>query len=865
MKGNQMGKREKIFSLSPTKLVGSILALALIMLGMVAGAPYGFTAEKVDQEDGYIYQAFGARDRKHDDIFLRNEKTGIISQVFCYNHGKTQPTKTVNNLKAIKMGELVDNDFWYKKVEVSPENLSSLLTKDNRPGMGSPFQSPEKAKDLETILSKIFYLTQYEKKSNYDRSEIKDLVWYVTDGANFDGHAREAVEKLLKDESVKPSGKFRLYLYEAKQNYNTKLYPNGLQNLIGGAFSINETEQVSVKLALKKVAEDGTPLIGAQLKFERVEGGAYSLEWTSTNDVKTVDLAPGEYLFKETKAPEGYIKADDIRLRVTSDGKVEYFDNKQWVNISKTDDKFIVTMEDKSSYPSGKFGELKTSVKAGSEQGSTSWPARLVSRETVEEEVTDQVSYTDLVPGKTYTLTGRLIDVTVNKTIATKAETFTSQGDGTVQVKFGKVKLEPGHKYVIFEKAESNEEIILNKDTLKLEKHLVGHENPNDVAQTIIVQVPIKFSKLIAGQGAELEGAELKIIGAKTGHVYEQWTSTGTGREVELIPGEYKLVEDRAPLGFDVAEAIYFKVAQNGQIQLWDEKIKKWGEPDGFNVTMEDRYTSHKVAISKQILGQGKELAGANLTLKSIDDDHYEREWVSTGEARNLWLEMGIYELTETSAPLGYEIAESIKFKVLADGKLEVKNSANGLWEKSDKAQVVMEDKAATAPVVFSKVIAGQGDELKGASLKVVKGDKADGGDVVKSWTSTGSPETFALDAGVYSLVEDQAPLGFLKAEAITFRVSFTGEGKKVEILQNGEWVVAKNSVVVMEDARDTIPETPNPESPKPKQPTPKQPIPVPNAGSGLAKTGAGVVGAGLVSLLLLAGGSVLLRERKKA
>ncbi|WP_366499794.1 SpaA isopeptide-forming pilin-related protein [Arcanobacterium phocae] len=166
----------------------------------------------------------------------------------------------------------------------------------------------------------------------------------------------------------------------------------------------------------------------------------------------------------------------------------------------------------------------------------------------------------------------------------------------------------------------------------------------------------------------------------------------------------------------------------------------------------------------------------------------------------------------------------------------------------------------STVTVNFSKVIAGQGDELKGAALKIVKGDKADGSHVVAEWTSTGAVKTFELNEGIYTLVEDQAPLGFLKAEAITFRVTNAIDSKKIEILQNGAWVEAKDSTVTMEDVRDTSPKTPAPE----KKQTPETPKPVPNQGGNLAKTGISLAGLGIAALLFVAGGAVL-RGRKKA
>ncbi|WP_366496774.1 VaFE repeat-containing surface-anchored protein [Arcanobacterium phocae] len=221
--------------------------------------------------------------------------------------------------------------------------------------------------------------------------------------------------------------------------------------------------------------------------------------------------------------------------------------------------------------------------------------------------------------------------------------------------------------------------------------------------------------------------------------------------------------------------------------------------------------------------------------------------------------------LTADGKPVKFTVLERV-FKADIAGEKTGNAVAEHVDKKSVEQTVTVTVKKPVAPkpstvtVNFSKIIAGQGDELKGAALKIVKGDKADGSDVVAEWTSTGAAKTFELNEGIYALVEDQAPLGFLKAEAITFRVTITADSKKIEILQNGAWVEAKDSTVTMEDVRDTSPKTPTPE----KKQTPETPKSVPNQGGILAKTGINLAGLGIVALLFVAGGAVL-RGRKKA
>ena len=113
--------------------------------------------------------------------------------------------------------------------------------------------------------------------------------------------------------------------------------------------------------------------------------------------------------------------------------------------------------------------------------------------------------------------------------------------------------------------------------------------------------------------------------------------------------------------------------------------------------------------ISKQAAGGGKELVGAKLTVKLVVPDNkgddlskvkgttdvtYNKDdnsvtWTS-GTAANTLSELpaGVYTLTEVTAPDGYEVAETICFKVASDGKIysipekDYKNDGSTDWGK---------------------------------------------------------------------------------------------------------------------------------------------------------------------------------------
>ncbi|MCY7192073.1 Cna B-type domain-containing protein [Streptococcus gallolyticus] len=116
------------------------------------------------------------------------------------------------------------------------------------------------------------------------------------------------------------------------------------------------------------------------------------------------------------------------------------------------------------------------------------------------------------------------------------------------------------------------------------------------------------------------------------------------------------------------------------------------------------------VTFSKVEVNGSAELSGASLKVVSgetadgqIATDAKTGEnlaWTSGDTAKVFSLSEGTYTMVESQAPAGYELAESITFRVTADGQVEVKGT-DGSWTVQADATIKMED--AKTPVIPEK------------------------------------------------------------------------------------------------------------------------------------------------------------------
>lgn len=221
------------------------------------------------------------------------------------------------------------------------------------------------------------------------------------------------------------------------------------------------------------------------------------------------------------------------------------------------------------------------------------------------------------------------------------------------------------------------------------------------------LRTTVDISKQDITNGKELPGAKLEIRDTD-GNLVEGWTSTKTPHTVRGLELEkaYTLTETRAPDGYAEAESIVFKLVQDGSEQSNIVYVKSdgdWVKLDDATLIMQD---APVLDIDKTDIA-GNLLPGATLTICDAGGEVIDT-WVTdykthsvpisdefiklSGEAKEY-----IYTLTEDAAPAGFEIAESVQFKVQqADENvcLFVRENADAEWTRADKRLIQMIDEA---------------------------------------------------------------------------------------------------------------------------------------------------------------------------
>ena len=645
------------------------------------------------------------------------------------------------------------------------------------------------------------------RKGTYVVKEIKAPEGYLLDTKSYNVEVipNQTVNQDITNEE--PTGTITII----KKDKETGTTPQGDAKLKGAVYEVYAAEDIYNKAKTKKFYSNGD-LVATRTMNEKGE----------TEDVTGLPL--GKYKVKEKTAGEGYF-IDNTEYPVS----LTYKDQNTKVITNKTTSNEQVKKMGVHIFKSG------INIQSGLVQGLEGAEFSIKLNSAVEKAYSQGYSYAEVWDGLDEN--GNKVSVDANRVsqaqlIAPTYEIITTNSEGNA---YTQNKL-PFGKYIVKETKTPTDfrtavdfSFSITKDESEVKEipqkaiHLVVNDEQFE-SYIKLVKKDLKSNKIVTLNSATFEiKATSDIIDRGNGKtIYRKgdkitqklgsttYSSFTTNADNEVIPdysynsdndgkgititplllpvGKYEITEIRIPTGFlqlevpvkfEIKNVKDFDTDKDGD--FIKEVVVKNEQPTGTinvnkTVALRENVDTSLVDISN--------LSGIQFKLTAKEDiidmaDGF--KYYTKGQ------EVGTYNLTKEGTlkvenlPMGtYELEEikTLDGLVLNKEKYEVK-----FVKKDDITKVYTENRDIsndTTIFEFSKTDITGESELEGAKLTVLDGDK-----VVDTWTS--SDKTHKIEGLVvgkeYTLREEIAPKGFVKATVIKFKVENTKEVQKVKMI----------------------------------------------------------------------------------
>lgn len=387
--------------------------------------------------------------------------------------------------------------------------------------------------------------------------------------------------------------------------------------------------QKNAQLKIVKTSEDGV-IEGIKFRVTRIEDG-YSAEYTTN--------AAGEIL------------TETLPIYADKDGatkyqyRVEELDTEKTYGYQLPDPQIVELSEGEIASVSFHNVPIEIGTKATVEGEKEVDPLDKVT-------LTDTVSYTGLVPGKEYKVTGVLMDKETGEKLLVDSKEITAETVFVPETKNGSVDV----TFIFDATGLHGKEIVVFEDLYRENVLLATHADINDKGQTVKI-LPLHGSIMTTKVNADdptdkISGATFGvysdadgdgIFNAKTDKLVGTLQEGDTGvYTLDSLPyGKFFLHEDKAPEGF-VQDNIYypFEIKEDGQIVNFETVPGK----DFPNKPIKGTVTTTKVDATNP---QHK-LSGAVFEIyRDADGDGRYTEGVDTLIGRMDEIETGFYSLSD--------------------------------------------------------------------------------------------------------------------------------------------------------------------------------------------------------------------------
>ncbi|EEP0530509.1 cell wall anchor protein [Listeria monocytogenes] len=492
-------------------------------------------------------------------------------------------------------------------------------------------------------------------------------------------------------------GNYQLVEKEAPIGYQLDATPLAFTIEFNQAEKLNITKENTLKkgsVTLTKRASGTNDLLAnATFKLQKADGTILkeNLKTDTNGQLEIVDLTPGNYQLIETAAPTGYeLDTTPVPFTIT-------FNQSENVNVTKTNKaksgSVVLTKQDNVTKAGLAGAEFELQDSTG---------AKL--RENLITNTTGKLELTNLAPGD-YQLaeiaapTGYVLDAT--------PVTFT---------------------------VEFNQTELLN----------LTKENTAKTGSVILTKQDSLTKQTLADAEFELQN--------EAGTKLQENLVTNADGEIEIVnlaPGNYQLVETKAPTGYQLDKApVRFTIVfnQTEKLAISKENIAKTGS-----------------VILTKVDGSSKEkLAGAEFELRNATGTKVGGNFVTDADGKLVIADLapGEYSLVETKAPTGYQLDNTpILFAIE--------------FNQVKPITVTKENRAKTGDVILTKVDAKTNKGLAGAKFEL----QTKQGQILKTGLTTGTNgelKVTNLEPGEYCFVETEAPINYeLDRTKIEFTIVF--------------------------------------------------------------------------------------------
>ena len=459
----------------------------------------------------------------------------------------------------------------------------------------------------------------------------------------------------LTEQITLPIGEYTLTEMKAPEGYVINGAGRHISVREGGIYldgKLTGTAEITVqnapgsfKLKLVKVdADTNQPLANVAFILKGKDGGTHSLITGSDGITDTISLAPGKYTLSEVAAAEGYaIPLNGWGFTVTEDTVQQVTNTSEVTEWSFNDGLLTLTLKNSRIY--GGLTIEKTDGKDGSALAGAEFT----------------ISGSDGTPLTFIKNNGRYEAATgegASSTIATDAN-----GKAYITgLKFG--------NYAVTE-TKAPEGYVLKGDrhsiAISRQQTEVTLRLKNDKAMYKVTAI-----KQDAGEnGKLLVGAEFTLYSAEGAVVAKAATGYDGTAVFEVPEGKYKLIETRAPAGYQLSGDFVREITVNAMQDSVGE----------FKYTFNNEKTSYSIEIHKHDSeDKQKKLAGAEF---AVTDSRGFTKTVTTdasGKASITELPYDDYTIREIKAPKGYALSDkeySVKKTELVHGSPVVIEAAN--------------------------------------------------------------------------------------------------------------------------------------------------------------------------------------------